>query len=384
MQNIELLFQFNKGKELYKDIERRLIFNKKNITFEYKLNIPDGLFCGNQICEILSVINYVSYKYRGQKIPIVLNCGTIEFYDKLVFVFLECICYYMLEVRRQKIVVIFRANHTIWSEGIVFSPLVAPDLSEFKKKFEGDLQGRHYRKIIAATAKNSGADLSELMQDIDLFLINNGVSEKNSEELAEVLAELVGNSREHAYSDTLIDIDLTETTYKKELDETNNYYGMNTAIINFSPILFYQPLKIKIESGVELPSNYEYVKLAYEHHKTYFNKEYEECDFYSISSFQDKISGSMKKKMGGRGLTTLVKSLEEQADTHLCYMLSGNTIIFLMKELLNFDDNNFVGFNKVSNYLSDIPDKKTIGKISTYLPGTSYNLSFVVRKEWSL
>ena len=68
---------------------------------------------------------------------------------------------------------------------------------------------RHYRKIVPAVASDE-SDLSKIMQEIFCFLQNNGVSERSSEELFEMLIELVGNSREHACSDTLIDIDLPE------------------------------------------------------------------------------------------------------------------------------------------------------------------------------
>lgn len=380
LDNIEQIFMHNVTDTYDKYIKKKLTYDGKNKTWLYNIKVKE--FCGDQIYEIINVINYMDKTYR-QKMPITFCCNSFKFSDKLVYVILECICYYLICVRNQRVVVKFHATHTIWSEGIYYSPLCDnANKNTFLSKYRGDLNGRHYRKIVPAIASDE-SDLSKIMQEIFNFLQNNGVSEKSSEELAEMLIELVGNSREHAYSDTLIDIDLTRSTYVRK-DDDSVFYGMNTAILNFSDKLFYEPLKEKISSGIELPQEYDLVKCAYDFHKNYFSESYDERDFFIISSFQDKISGSMKKKMGGRGLTTLITSLEEKADTHLCYVLSGNTVMFLVQDLLKYDDNKLVGFNQSGNYLSDIPDKNVIKKIPTFFPGTSYNLSFAIKKEWTL
>ncbi len=380
MQNIELIFKCNQTDKLDGLIKKKLKYEGKKKSFVYPIEVD--IFSGDQIYEIISVINYIDKTYK-QKIPVTFSCGSFEFYDKLVYVILECLCYYLLEIKKQRVHISFLARHTIWSEGVAFSPLCCTrDREKFLKLYNGDLRGRHYRKIIPALVEDE-RDLSRMMQEIACFLQNNGVSEKSSAELSEMLIELVGNSREHANSDTLIDIDLTESTYTKKND-SNIYYGMNTAILNFSPKLFYEPLKEKMNSGIELPGKYRDVNKAYEYHRDHFSGAYGDNDFFLVSSFQDGISGSMNKKMGGKGLTTLIASLEEKADTHLCYVLSGNTVMFFIQELLNYDKNKFIGFNRTGDYLTDIPEKGVIGKIRTCFPGTSYNLSFVIKKEWSL
>jgi hypothetical protein len=65
-------------------------------------------------------------------------------------------------------------------------------------------------------------------------------------------------------------------------------------------------------------------------------------------------------------------------------MYTDNRITFLSKELLAMGENQLIGFNKEANYMSKIPDEDAFGKINTVLPGTAYNLSFVIKKEWSL
>lgn len=88
--------------------------------------------------------------------------------------------------------------------------------------------------------------------------------------------------------------------------------------------------------------------------------------------------------MGGTGLTSLVKSLLEKSDSHLCYMLSGNRIIFFQQDLMKFNEKNLIGFNKNGDYLSQLPEADIFKTINTYIPGTAYNLNFAIKKEWSL
>ena len=382
VDNVELLFSANQIQNMDSKIEKRLHFDKRKMSLKYDIKTPT--FSGDQIFEIICVLNYLDRRYSGQKIPVTFILGKIKFNDKLVYIILECICYYVLIVKRRAIKVLFDCEHTIWSEGITYSPLLQiQNKDTFLKKYFNDLNGRHYRRIIGV-AGGDETDLSKMMQDITCFLVYNGVSEKSSDELAEVLIELVGNAREHANAATLIDIDITNTNYTKNND-SSVYYGMNTVILNFSKTLFYEPLKEKLNSAMELSEKYGLVKMAYGYHSKYFSNLYEEKDFYTISSFQDKISGSITKKMGGRGLTTLLKSLEKKADMHLCYMLSGDTALFFIQDLLECDSNSkFVGFNHSADYLTDIPDEKVLQKIKTFFPGTAYNLSFAIKKEWNL
>ena len=386
MQNMQMLFSSNQSNILDGSIKKKLkyIHNKDFVGYSYNLKIREEIFCGDQLHEVLQVINYIEKKYHGQKIPIIFHAYNFRFYDKLVYILLECISYYMNIIKTQKCIFDLLPQSTIWSEGMLFTQLYyQDDIERFKKSFLNDLNGRHFRKVIYKDDKNEGTDLSKLFQDIRLFLIINGVPETNSLNLAEVLVELVGNSREHAHTDTLIDIDITETNYNKK-DDNDVYYGMNTAILNFSPILFHEPLKKKMNSGTELKDKYLAVSQAYNFHKTKFSNIYGENEFYILSSFQDRVSGSLTKKMGGKGLTTLLNSLEEQADTHLCYMLSDNIVTFLMQDLLKHNKDNFVGFNSQANYLNQIPDERAFQKINTHMPGTAYNLSFAIKKEWSL
>ena len=94
-------------------IKKKLKF--KNTRMVYTVNV-NGTFNGDHIFEIISVVNYVRKVYR-QKIPIVIFLGKFEFYDKLVYIILESIVYYLNEIDGHKIDIRFEAKHTIWTDG---------------------------------------------------------------------------------------------------------------------------------------------------------------------------------------------------------------------------------------------------------------------------
>ena len=222
-----------------------------------------------------------------------------------------------------------------------------------------------------------------MMQEIGAFLLNTGVNEIVAQQMKEVLIELIGNAGEHGGSDCLIDIDITDKIYAKIGDEDDeSFYGMNIAILNYSSVLFYDPLKNKLLNNVGLLDRYKYVNKARLYHLQHLTSDYSESDFYTISSFQHKISGSIEKnEIGGTGLTSLLQSLEDQADTHLCYMLTGNRLFFFEKDHMNHDSNGFIGFNKDGRYLDCIPDIELFQTINTFFPGVAYNLNYAFKKE---
>lgn len=380
MRNFGLMFEKNDTIEYDKLIEKKLRLVNRRLIYK----ISTDVFGGDHLYEMIVVINYVRRKYK-QRVPITFDIGTFEFYDKLVYVFLECFCYYLTNVMKHDVFVLFRANHTIWSEGIIYSPLVnIGNPQKFLKKFQGDLQMYHFRRIIPRQEERAETYLSNLMQEINCFLRNNAIEEEISVQLAETLVELVGNASEHGNAECLLDIDITRSEYiKEETQGGSKYHGMNAVVLNFSPRLFFEPLKNKFNKQQEFSDRYEYVFKARNYHKDMFNNNYGEDDFYTISSFQHRISGNVEKnKIGGTGLTSLLRSLEEKADSHLCYLLSGNRILFFEKEYMQYDSNKLVGFNRTNNYLTDIPSGHLFNTISTFVPGVAYNLNYAIKKEW--
>lgn len=355
---------------------------RDGIHYENKGN----LFDGNKIKDIIGFVRFVEKKYKGTNIPIIFDLGNIEFKDKLTIVIFECICNYIMGVLGRKVVVLCSVKKTIWTEGIVSSPL--PILSTGKKgsfekfqlKFKNEIYGRHYRRIILAQEWNDKYLNSKIMEQIDWFLKNLYVDKEYRAAMAEVVSELVGNVHDHTNGDCLVDIDVT-TEYEKENAE-GKYYGLNLVVLNFSNNLFGDEIKKKINKADKQTERFEYVKSAYINHQKLFNEHYyEEDDFYNISAFQHKISGRENYTNGGTGLTKLIYSLEERSDTHNCYMISGERAIFFRQELLNYNKEKWIGFNKSNDYYNEKPDDAVLGKSYIYMPGTAYNLNFAIRKE---
>ncbi len=381
MKYCELMFSRNAAdSQNDKRIKNRLKF--KNGRFYYR--IQTDIFSGDHIYEIINVMNYI-WRIYNQKIPITFELGSFEFYDKLVYIILESLCYYLLKEKGQSIEIRFHAKHTIWSEGIQYSPLrYIRDKNMFIRKYNSDLSMYHFRRLVPRKEDRNEKYLSKLMQDISCFLQNNAIDEETCEQLSEALVELVGNAGEHGDAESIIDIDITATDYGKKSDnEDILYYGMNAVVLNYSPVLFHEPLMKKLKNDDIISERYGLVKKAQKYHMSHLQENYAEEDFYTVSSFQHKISGSTEKnELGGTGLTCLLQSLEENSDTHLCYMLSGNRILFFEKDFMFYDKNNFVGFNESRNYLTDIPDVRLLSTIRTHVPGVAYNLNYAIKKEW--
>lgn len=378
MKYCELLLQKNYSVNLEKEIAKKI--KLKNYRLYYP--IYTDVFNGDHIYEILCVVQYVRKKYR-QKIPITFMLGEFEFYDKLVYIILESIIYYMFKTEKHDMKLNYKIRHSIYTEGIMYSPLsFMGSKSEYQRKFKGDIGMNHFRKLISSEEQKKEEYLSDLMQQIYCFLSNNGISADISDQLAEVLIELVGNACEHGKSDCLLDVDITQTAYTREEVE-GNYHGMNAVVLNYSPTLFFERLKQKLDEKPDLSERYEYVLDAKGYHLQNLTENYFENDFYTVSSFQHKISGDIEKNsVGGTGLTGLLQSLEEQSNTHLCYMLSGNRIFFFEKDFMGYNQDRFIGFNRQQNYLTEVPDQRLFMTIETFLPGVAYNLNYAIKKEW--
>ena len=376
MINIELLFGMNKDENSsvirFDQTKRAFLKSYKGVIFN------DG-----HIYEILRFLKKL-YKVYKTNIPcVILELEGVQFHDKLVYVVLECIIYHYWIEKGIRIVLNIKVKPNIFTEGFIYSPLMCcNNKNDYKSQFEFNIRNKHYRKLIKYTGKNDNTQ-SVIYGDIKNYMKNNEISQKNVDELSEVLIELIGNCTEHSKTDVLIDIDVTEPTYEKEDNNKDSFYGLNVAIIGFSKILFHYMLKSKMKnSNSNYGKRYDDVIVAFNNHKKYFNDEYTENDFFSIASFQDSISGSLEKDngAGGRGLTRLLKSIEERADSHYCYLLSGNRVIYLRKEYLN-KKNNYVGFNDSGDFINESPNKAIFSRCKTFIPGIAYNLNFVLKEN---
>lgn len=387
MNNINLLFEKNGI-----NTSRIKIKNGK-----IRIYTESSIFSGRDIRYIIQKINAIHKQFPGKKIPIEFHFGKMVFIDKLTFVFLECICYYLIYECGHCVQIYMNTSvkNDIHIAGIMSSPLLLlnrtsrESVKKFPEKFKNDLYGSHYRKLITGEKLENTNFLGKIYKDIDTFLKPFDVEDEPRDEISNVISELVGNACEHARSDCLIDIDVA-TNYKKvtkEESDNYNYYGINIAVINISDILLGTGVYNNIINTKDEYENdrYKAVKTAYDNHKLRFSNEYTVEDFCNITTFQHKISGRTTfSKTGGTGMTKLIKSLEERSDTYRCYVISGNRAVNFYKEMLEYNENKWIGFNKEKDYISTIPGNNSKGQEVTtnsliFMPGTAYNLNFVMR-----
>ncbi len=371
----------------------------KVINGKIKIVTNSGIFSGKDIKYIIEQINAVHKQYPRLKIPIEFYFGSMVFIDKLTFVILECICYYLIHDCGHYVQIFMNidVSNDIHIAGIMSSPLkllnctTRGSVKKYPDKFKNDLYGSHYRKLIIDENVEKTNYLGRLYKDIDTFLKPFGIEEDARDNISNVISELVGNACEHGNTDCLIDIDVA-TNYKKIIKEQNdgyNYYGINIAVVDMSDILLGTGVYNNIISSEIHGKNSRYltVREAFNNHKSKFSSEYTIDDFCNITTFQHKISGrNTDAETGGTGLTKLIKSLEERSDTYRCYVISGERAINFYKEMLEYNENQWIGFNEDKNYVSNIPGRDNKGnEVVTssliYMPGTAYNLNFVMRGE---
>lgn len=381
MENLKLLF--NKNPQLMKNGSLRRT-NLHNGRLIYVIEVKDSELSGISIHKIIKYLNFYFKKYGKSKLPVLISFSNdVVLNDKLTYVMLECICYYLINDLKIEVHLGWTPKTNIITEGVNSSPLLLlNDISKenvykFSKKFIKDGFRNHFRRVV----KNSNENLCETFQQVDSFFKLFDSCDSVKEDIVEVVAELVGNAFEHGGSDCLIDIDVADG-YSAEIDGViRSVYGVNIVVVNFSQKLIGDELKERIRIGDLTGERNGQLIEALEYHKeNFFDDDYTEEDFYNISVFQDRISGVDKGKSGGKGLTVLIKSLQQRSFENHCYMLSGNRTVFFKKECLSYDNNDWIGFNEEKNYMKGKPDKNVIDKCITFLPGTAYNLDFVIMK----
>lgn len=334
------------------------------------------------IREILQFVNTVVTNRYPKGMPILFHfVNKITFSDKIIYILLECICYYLIEYGHPVYIKIAPRFH-ITTYGFQSSPLLllttgkARHVEKYKKRFHQDYYGRHFRKVLAKTSKNE--ELSILLDEIATFQKPFDIEEKEREKISEVLIELVGNAMEHSNEDCLIDLDITARHLKRGEDK-KNYLGINIVILNFSESLLGTSLQKKLAAPKNLSGRYQQVEQAFQAHKPFFGEDYHPDDFFNIAAFQHKISGRMDGgATGGTGLTLLIHSLEEDSDAYNCYVISGNRRLDFTKDYMLFNNEGWIGFNVANDFLSLPPDPSLLKKNPFSLPGTAYNLTFVM------
>lgn len=383
MKDSVLIFEKN-SRVLAKKTKNMLI---KNGILEVTIKSSD--LNNAFIVRFIEIINFIKTNYKNTMIPIRFVLDNVNLTDKLAYILLECIIESLIVNYNYKVELFFKLKKGISTAGIISSPLKYLGGEKNKnlinkdklyiEKFSYDHYKNHFRRIIKYEDCYEGDALSKIYDEIAYFQKNFNINYDCYEEISEVIIELIGNAIEHTKSDCLVDFDMTSDYTTKQ---GRPVCGINISIISFSDTLLGDGLKNKITN---LPNDlkndrYDYVRKALQNHVNFFDDNYDATDFFNISAFQHKISGSISKiNSGGVGLTKLIKSIEDKSEEHSCYVLTGDRIIMFDPVYLEYDKNGWIGFNENNDYLKNKPSKKTLQKSEFFMPGTAYNLNFIMK-----
>ncbi len=380
MKNIEFILSKNAS---YVYGHRPLMKTKLCFEFKNKESVVNGLVIKKIIC----FANTIKKFYPKIPCQVHFNLGRIKFQDKISCTILEAICYTLIAEFGYIVRVSYEILPSIESEGGRTSPLLILKTGEkqscetYLHKFLNSIYKNHFRKVVPA--ETTGPTLSIEMGNVETFLHFGGVEQQYARELAKVIAELIGNANEHTGSDCLVDIDIATDYYNKE--NHKKAIGVNVAVLNFSDIKLGDPVREKLLGSVnpvDFPEQYMKVQNAYHMHESFFDSDYIQEDFFNVASFQHKISGNRKKTYtGGTGLTQLLHSLENYAEAHKCYFISGKRGLWFFQDEISTDGYNGVGFNKEHNFFEYRPSENAIAKCAITIPGTAYNLTFIFPQD---
>lgn len=332
-----------------------------------------------EISRICNFINQIINRHNLAALPIDINLAG-PFQDKLSYVLLECIIYYMIVNNSCKLTLQCNGKFNIFTEGLHHSCLgYYNNKEEFENHFENDISVNHYRKVVKRDSKET--EISTRVQDIESFLKNLGINSEYVAKVSNVIGELIDNAIEHGDSDCIVDIDVTNDYMKNTPEgQGKSYYGLNIVVVNFSNNKFGESLGKKLKCKDLLPQ-YDKVLAAKIIHQQSFDARYTESDFNAVASFQHRISGRENTATGGTGLTQLIKVLEEQSDYADCYVLYCDKVLVFKKDCMERDKDEWVGFNRVNSFMTAVPDEDCVGCSGFYMPGMAYNLNFVIEKE---
>lgn len=311
-----------------------------------------------------------------------------NFDDKLTYVLLECYLDHILSNYGLSISIVWENNPNIFTFGMINSPLqlLCSNVMEqeyYSASFRKSIGKSHYRRVFYPI-DDSNATQSVLLTDLSIIFKQLNIPTEQSNSIAEVAVELVGNALEHSQSDCFLDIDITNDYVKKNNLKGPRYFGVNICVINFSPTLLSSQIEKKICQADSFfregeTSRYWKLKKIYNYHKDFFDSKYSEKEFFMLSAFQDNISGRPKEYVtGGRGLPMLIKSLEQQAEVDNCYVISGDRKMRFIQGLLEYDDDHWIGMNQDCNFADYVPDPDVFSRAPLFFPGTAYNLNFVI------
>lgn len=356
--------------------------------YAYLLNLNREYFDFNSLIEITKFIKAVRQNLGNQR-PHLLFSIEGKLKNKLTLSMFEAICYQLLN-DGYKVNVQYAIKSDILGDEINVSPVkflgIRKDSpSTFKRLYKYEISRNKFRKVISKVEGNSGEILSTLLVDLQNFLAFNINDSTLITMVSKTLTELVGNAITHGESDCVIDVTVTQPTYRSTNAPQKEFYGLSITIFNLSDVLFSEKVKQKIMTAKKFEGRNQerYYKIleAFDYHKNYFSNSYKDDDFWNLTAIQNRISGRPSVNSGGKGLRDLVKSIQHLASRDICFLVSGDRGLNLYKEDYHSLDDEWIGLNSDNNFLSSIPDESRFFKSNFYIGGTAYNLMFVMENK---
>lgn len=332
-------------------------------------------------------------KYSFLNLNILFDFGEIEFADKVTYIILDMMFYDLFLSTNFNIRVKMNLNTSAWHYGFKNTALKrsaepsgrinkAQFLNEYKKKIATNETGNLYRRYIErSTLENDYSYPSKVITEINFVLKQNFNDVEWVNDVCEAIAEVIDNTNSHTDSDCLIDIDICPAT--NQVDDTDVKI-LNIVVANFSEERMFDKIKSNITNKAYPNEDdlYRDIYKAYKNHSCYFDKDYNEDDFFHITAFQNGVtSRNCISGNSGTGLTTLIRNIVGKTVDCYSYALSGKNILFFRDGYLNIHEGH-IGFNDENDYINFKPSNKVIEKSDVFVPGTIFQLSLVRKREY--
>ena len=172
MKNIDSLFEMNRNMHQLPYVK----LNKNVLDVE--ITAEDNFFTGIQIGQIISIINAAHNKYGRLKYSIHFHLGNVKFIDKLTYVFLECICYYLIAYYGHPVQIFMNVNKDIGTDGISIGQFFVVDRSSKTLKL-GNIGENHW--TIKSSDRNSyisynAKKFEDFDEEFSVYVGTNGIS----------------------------------------------------------------------------------------------------------------------------------------------------------------------------------------------------------------
>ena len=345
-----------------------------------KIRIKDKYFNIKSIFKIIEHINWLKENTSNANVKILIESECIS--DEVIVLVFESVIYHSLKYFNINIKYRFELLRNTLGYYFYLNSLLnkynnmSIDKEKYIKDYENDciIYGNHFRK--RCSKNDDKNNLSITMDEISSFFKNLLLEEDYSDELSEVIIEIIGNAVEHSGSTCISNINV--------LKRKNGDKVIDIAIVDYSKVF----LGTGIEQYIECSDKDAYnernkiVLEAYDMHKEHFSEEYKLCDFSLISAFQKNVSSrKFSSATGGTGLTTLIKALINKSIANYCYVSSGETILFFKKDFLELTEDGLIGFNEKNDYMQEIPNSDILqrNKYNKYI--NAYNLQFIFKEK---